>query len=161
MKNLLYSVGILIIVLSIIFAVYVSADNISYSATIETGANVVITSLSTSFSGCSPGGNCTAIANSLRIQNLGNAIPITGLNVSFLTNISTIYGLNSSSNIINGTNFRLNNTVLLATNLSKEIVANTSITSNIDFNISAGLSIPAGQTAGTYTGTVLISWTNT
>ena len=140
---------------------FVWADSeITYSASISNVSNLIVTTISSSFATCVPGNNCTSIDNSINVRNTGNKAPATGINASFMTNVTaSTYGLNFSTNYIAGGNFTLNATHLRSTNNSVEIVANGSIGSDTNISMAATLYIPSFQVAGTYKGVVLLSWT--
>ena len=160
MKLLFPILFISFVMLTALMAFVWADSEIDYSASVSGTSNVIITTLSSSFAACIPGNNCTTISDSLNIRNTGNEDPTTGINASFMTNVTaSTYGLNVSTNYIAGGNFTLNATHLKSTNNSVEIIVNSSIPSSSDFNISATLYIPSGQAAGTYKGVVLLSWT--
>jgi len=153
--------GIVLLIAAIISIVpFVMADSShDYTATIGSTSNIIITELDTSFSNCAVASSCDQIASSLNIQNTGNAAPSTGISAAFTTNVATVYGLVSGSDVIPGNNFELNNTALANTLSTTEIVVVGDLGAGVDFNIPADLAIPAGQAAASYTGTVQLSWT--
>ena len=128
-----------------------------YSAVITGTSNVIVTLYDGTFGNCNPGESCV-ITNSLSIYNSGNANPLSGINATFTTNVSGVAGMNYTTNVINGTLFQLNQTALTADGNGTTIMLNESLGALANRTIDANLTVPAGQTAGTYTGTVRISW---
>lgn len=130
----------------------------NYTATVESESNIEITNVSAlDFGNVIPSLVYTD-TDSLNIVNTGNREPTTGLNASFTTDIGGVYGLNSTTDVINASYFSLNSFALDTTGAPVEIVANTSIPAGADFNISAELEVPDGQAPGFYLGTVRINW---
>jgi len=136
-----------------------AAQSPIYTASVGLTSNIIIIEMDTSFGSCTANSNCTPILESLRIQNTGNAAPGSAISGNFTTNVSTTYGLNFTTNALAGTNFRLNNTAFTSTSVGVSVVGVSDLGAGVDTTIPAGLQIPAGQAAGAYTGTVLLSWT--
>ena len=154
--SLILSVMAAIIIISTVFAA--SPQNVDYTATVSGTPNIVVTLYDGGFGACTPGSSCS-IVSSLNFANLGNQDPNSHINATFTTNVSAVYGLNSSNqNIINGTLFQLNNTALTATTLGTMIILNSSIGAGENFTVQSTLTVPNGQVAGAYAGTVQISW---
>ena len=156
---LIFLSTLLIVAIGIVSFVMADTSSQEYQVTITGASNIVITAMDINFDSCLPGGNCGEIMESIRMENRGNQAPGSGIDGNFTTNVSTNYGLNYTTNIINASNFQLNNTAFYTNATAREIVAAASMGAAANITVNAELAIPSGQTAGAYKGTILLTWT--
>ena len=144
----------------------VMAENVGYSATVTTPANVYIYFANGQF-GTILAGTSTEITNSLTLTNSGTAA--ADVSARFTSNVGTTYGLveTTLTYVIEGTNFYigtngnevpLNNVNVGYPNIplgpSNQVPGLGSV------NYDAALGVPTGQPPGVYTGNVELTYTS-
>ena len=137
----------------------VMAATVDYSATVTGGQNTAIDGTPNGAFGSVKTGSildANVIANSVTLNNTGTDAAI--VNAKFTTSVGGIYGLNSTINVIGGSNFTLGNS-------SFPMLSNANVDTQLDgvpaeatVVYHAKLQVPAGQALGSYTGTVQLTF---
>ncbi|MFQ6054376.1 MAG: hypothetical protein ACE5J9_00740 [Methanosarcinales archaeon] len=136
----------------------VMADNVDYSATVRTGQSTSVTASDGAF-GEILQNTAKTITDSVNLSNSGDWD--ANVEAKFTTNVSSIYGLVNGTNIIGGGNFTLGPTgSLVSLNNDGTDVQVATVNASEDKNLDAKLTVPSGQTAAIYNGTVLLTFSN-
>lgn len=147
-----------IVVVAMLVAPIVMADDVSYSATVRSGQATSVTASDGAF-GEILQNTAKTIANSVNLSNSGDWD--ANVDAKFTTNVSSIYGLVNDTNVIGGGNFSLGPTGSLAfLNNGGTDVQVATVTADGTENLDAKLTVPSGQTAGIYSGTVVLTFSN-
>lgn len=138
------------------------ADDVGYDATVVSGQNTFIQTSNGNF-GTILVGESKTITGSVTLNNTGDVNAT--VDAKFSTNVSSVYGLVDGSNVLNATNFALNETSVTRTwtdlnNTGADVRIGKALPNSVLTVLDARLSVPSAQPGGTYSGTVVLTFGN-
>ena len=159
MKNKI-TIAIVALMVAALVAPGVMAD-VTYTATVVT-SSVTIAQTGTAFGDLLAGGT-KEISPSLTLSNSGGAAADVDAKFTSTTATPSTYGLVSGTNVIGGSNFKIGKntfeTALLDTLTDTSLGDDNRVPASGSVDYDAILDVPGDQAAGSYSGTVQLTFT--
>lgn len=157
-----YIIGAMFVIAIALLTLPSYADNVGYDATVVSGQNTFIQTSNGNF-GTILVGESKTITGSVTLNNTGDVNAT--VDAKFSTNVSSVYGLVDGSNVLNATNFALNETSVTRTwtdlnNTGADVRIGKALPNSVLTVLDAKLLVPAAQPAGAYSGTVVLTFGN-
>ena len=154
------AIAIVALMVAALAAPAVMAADVSYSASVVT-SDVIVTPVNTAF-GDLLAGTSKEITGSLTLDNNGAAAADVDAKFTTPTGGPT-YGLDSGTNVIGGSNFQIgtngNEVTLNDAGTDTPLGVNIRVPASGSVDYDAILDVPSGQAAGSYLGTVQLTFT--
>ena len=161
MENKLVIAIAALMVVALAAPVVMAASNVDYTANVVT-SSVTVSPTGTAFGDLLAGGT-KEISPSLTLSNSGGAAADVDAKFTSTTATPSTYGLVSGTDVIGGSNFKIGKntfeTALLDTLTDTSLGDDNRVPASGSVDYDAILDVPASQAAGSYSGTVQLTFT--